>query len=144
MHKKITNIFSILAAAALIAVLFSACSSTTTDFSALLKTPSDYNGKVVTVDAFYFENSNISILAGALTNPPSSKDMVPAPPNIWLSGALPQSVQSQLHPQTATPSGDIEHYAKIRVTGTFQYGGTYGYSNGYTSQIVISSAVYIS
>lgn len=144
MHKKNIRIFSVLAVAALAAAFFSGCASTTTDFSALLKSPADYNGKVVTVGAFYFENSNISVLAGALTNPPSSKDLVPAPPNIWLSGALPQSVRSQLHPQTATPSGDIEHYAKIRVTGTFEYGGAYGYSNGYASQIVVSGANYIS
>jgi len=143
MHKKITSILSILAAAALVAAFFSGCGSST-DFYALLKTPADYNGKVVTVDAFYFENSNISVLAGGFTNPPGSNDLVPAPPNIWLSGTLPQSVQSQLHPQTATPSGDIEHYAKIRVTGTFQYGGTYGYSNGYSYQIVVSGATYVS
>ena len=56
---------------------------------------------------------------------------------------LPADVQTKLYKQIATPSGDTEHYGKIHITGTFEFGGPYGYSNGYTEEVIVTGATYI-
>jgi hypothetical protein len=140
MHNKITKLFSLLTLAAILAVLSAGCGSSAVDISKLLSKPADYNGKVVTFDAFYFSGFEIQVLAAGLTHPPSSKDWVPAPPNIWITGNIPQSVLDQLYKQTGTPSGYDEHYGKMRVTGTFQYGGKYGHMDAYRYQLVATDA----
>jgi hypothetical protein len=146
MHKKFIKIFSILAILALTSVMLPACSGKTDDtlsFDDLIAHADQYNGKVVTFEAFFFYGFEIEALSGGLTHQNNSSLWTPTNPRIWFSGNIPQDVTDRFYTQTDTPSGYPERYGKIRITGTFQYGGAYGHLNAYNYQLVATGAVYL-
>ena len=56
---------------------------------------------------------------------------------IWIeNNAMPGEVYEQLYQQELI--GPIERYGKLRIKGTFEYGGRYGHVGGFTAQIVPS------
>jgi hypothetical protein len=110
-------------------------------FSQLLSQAGNYNGRTVTLDAFYFSGFEISALSGSLG--PSSAGIwriVPVGPLVWVQGGIPQEVLSKLSSQSDTPSGYAEHFGKLRVTGKFESGGKYGHLDSFDYRITVTAA----
>ena len=121
-----------------------ACNGSTGDtdkiltFSELITSADEYNGKTVTVEGFYFSGFEITALAGSLGWAEFEPErIVPQQPLIWTS--LERNIQSELLTQTKTPSGYPEYFGKVRVTGKFETGETYGHMNAYTFKLTVTS-----
>jgi hypothetical protein len=110
-------------------------------FSQLVSQADKYSDKVVTFEAFYFNGFEISALAGVL-EPTSSGNgrIVPTGTLIWVEGGISQELRDQLYIQTVTPSGYPEYFGKLKVTGKFETGASYGHLNAYQYQIAITNA----
>ena len=125
-------------------VLFSSgCGSgtkATVTFEELLAKPEQYNGKTVTVDGFYVNSMEATVLAGSIKFMPSgeSKELTTVGNTIWFAGFLPQKVRDKLYAFTSPGAGQ-QHYAKVRVTGLFEYGGKYGNLFAYRYRVTASS-----
>ena len=146
MHKKLFGIFSAVAILIIMLPSTPACSARSSgglSFDELTSHPADYNAKTVTFEAFVFTGFEISALSSGLTHPAASDRWTPIQPLIWLSGNIPQAVLDRLYTQTQTPSGYDEHYGKIRVTGTFEYGGKYGHLDSYNFRLTATDAMWI-
>ena len=140
-HKKIS--LPVLMVLSLAATLLGACNNDTDrlTFDRLISQADKYNGKTVTLDAFYFTGFEIAALAGAV-GPSTSGPwrIVPTGTLIWVKSGAPQDVYNRMYIQTDTPSGYAEHVGKIRVTGTFETGSKFGHLDAYQYQFSISSA----
>ncbi len=112
----------------------------TLTFSELIARADDYNGKTVTVEGFYFSGFEITALAGVLGQAEFDPERtVPEQPLIW---TMPErGLQSELHTQTKTPSGYPEYFGRVRVTGKFETGETYGHMNAYNYRLTATSTV---
>lgn len=110
-------------------------------FSKLISRADDYNGKTVTLEAFYFSGFEISALCGSVG--PSTSGAWRIVPNgtlIWVEGGISPELQNQLYAQTDTPSGYTEHIGRLKVSGRFETSGHYGHLDAYQYQINITSA----
>jgi len=110
-------------------------------FSQLISQADRYNGKTVTLDAFYFGGWEVSVISESVG--PSSTGVwriVPAGTPVWVEGGISQDLQSKLMGQSDGFSGHTERLGKLRITGRFETGGKYGYLGGYRYQITISKA----
>jgi hypothetical protein len=146
MNTKFSKICAILGVVALMAGVLPACAAGTSGvltLSELTSHPADYNGKIVTFDAFIFTGFEISALSSGLTHPAASDRWTPVQPLIWLSGNIPQTVLDRLYKQSQTPSGYDERYGKIRVTGKFEYGAKYGHLDSYDFRLTATDAAWI-
>jgi len=116
-------------------------SSSSVSFEQLVSDAEKYDGKTVTLDAFYFSGFEISALSGSL-QPASSGEwrIVPSQPLIWIEGGIPEETFNTLFKQTSTPSGYPEYYGKMNVTGIFETGGQYGHLGAYKYQIIVAEA----
>ncbi len=109
----------------------------TLTFSELITGADNYNGKTITVEGFYFSGFEITALAGSLGHAQYDPDrIVPQQPLIWTM--LERGIQAELDTQTDTPSGYPEYFGKVRVTGTFETGETYGHMNAYNYRLTVS------
>jgi hypothetical protein len=110
-------------------------------FSQLISQASKYNGKAVTLEAYYFGGFEISALSEAL-GPSSSAvwRIVPTGTLIWVRGGITQVVTDKLYTQTDTPSGYSEHMGKLKLSGLFETGAKYGQMDSYLYQITITGA----
>jgi hypothetical protein len=109
-------------------------------FSDLISQAEKYNGKTVTLEAFYFSGFEISALSetvGPSTSGPWR--IVPKGTLIWVEGGLSQAVIDRLYRQTTSPSGYAEQIGKLKVTGKFET-GKFGHLDAYQYNITISSA----
>jgi hypothetical protein len=110
-------------------------------FSELIGHPEKYNGKTVTVEGFYFRGFEIVALCGLLGPSQSSPgNQAPDTELVWLEGSLPDAVNSILYEQNDVPTGYPQYFAKIKVTGLFETGSSYGHLNGYKYQLTIYGA----
>jgi hypothetical protein len=112
-------------------------------FDQLISQATEYNGKSVTLNAFYFSGFEISALAGSLESASSGDRFVPAGTLIWVAGGISQELQNGLYTQTDTPSGYPEYFGELTVTGKFETGGAYGHLNAYQYQITITAAALV-
>ncbi len=109
-------------------------------FAQLTGEPGRYNGKTVTVEAFYFSGFEISAIAGSVAPANSGVyRLVPTGPLVWVEGGISQELQNSLYGQTDTPSGYIERIGKLKVTGKFET-GKFGHLDAYQYQINITKA----
>lgn len=109
-------------------------------FSDLIVKADDYNGKKVTVEGFYFSGFEIIALAGSLGHAQYDPErVVPEQPLIWTM--LERGIQQEIYTQTDTPSGYPEYFGKVRVTGEFETGETYGHMNAYKYRLTVTNTV---
>ncbi len=141
LNKK--GILSLVLALALLSAAFNGCGSTeqSVTFSQLISQADKYNGKTVTLEAFYFSGFEISAISESL-GPASSGvwRIVPSGTLVWVKGGISQELQSKLYTQTDSPSGYPERFGKLKVTGIFETGGKYGHLDAYQHQITITNA----
>ncbi len=135
---------SLVLALALPGTIFSGCSTIASDsipFSQLISRADRYNGKTVTLEAFYFSGFEIAALSESV-GPSTSGGwrIAPTGPLVWVEGGIPKELYDELYTQTITPSGYSEHIGRLKVTGEFETGGRYGHLDGYSYQISITSA----
>lgn len=110
-------------------------------FSQLISNADKYNGKTITLEAFYFSGFEISAISESV-GPSTSGDwrIVPTGTLIWVEGGISQELQNKLYTQTTMPSGYAEHLGKLKITGKFETGSQYGHLDAYRYQIFITSA----
>lgn len=136
-------VLSLIISISLICVFVAGCSGTeeSVTFSGLISQPNKYNGKAVTLEAYYFSGFEISALAGSV-GPATSGPwrIVPTGTLIWVASGISQGLIDSLYAQTDAPSGYTERIGKLKVTGNFETGGHYGHLDAYNYQINITSA----
>ncbi|MDD4860284.1 MAG: hypothetical protein PHR56_08830, partial [Dehalococcoidales bacterium] len=142
LNKK--RLLSELLALLLLVVMLNGCGSTadpSVTFSQLISQANKYNGKIVTLEAFYFSGFEISALSESV-GPASSGPwrIVPTGTLIWVEGGIPKEVYDKLYGQTATPSGYTERIGKLKITGKFETGRKYGHLDSYDYKITITGA----
>jgi len=105
--------------------------------SQLLARPIQYNDKIITIEGFYFHGFEVIVLSEKLEySGHTPGHFVPGGKMIWIEGGIPLEVFANLYRQGMM--GPTERYGKVRITGKFQYGGTYGHLGAYTYQITPS------
>jgi len=121
------------------------CSETQTSnaqevtFEQLFTQPNQYDGRSITIEGFYFQGFEVNVLSEKLEySGYASGHLIPKGRMIWIDGGMPQDIYDKLNRQQMM--GPTEHYGKVRITGTFEYGGKYGHLGGYNSQIVPKEA----
>ena len=110
-------------------------------FSQLISQADRYNGKIVTLEAFYFSGFEISALSGSVGPADSGAwRIVPTGTLIWATGNISQELYDQLYAQTFTPSGYTERLGRLKITGKFETGGRYGHLDAYQYRMTVTSA----
>lgn len=110
-------------------------------FSQLISQADRYNGKTVTLEAFYFSGFEISALSESV-GPAGFEPwrIVPTGTLIWATGNVSPELFDQLYAQTFTPSGYTERLGKLKITGKFETGSRYGHLDAYQYRITITDA----
>ena len=104
----------------------------------LFSNPEKYNGKQVTVEAFYFHGFEVIVLSEVLDYSGYAEGhLVPKGRMIWVEGGIPLDVYNRLYQQQMM--GPTERFGRVKVTGKFQCGGKYGHVGGYDYQITPST-----
>ncbi len=125
-----------------------ACNSedvpTVISFASLSENPESYNGKNITIEGYWFDGFEITVLAERL-EPSSFADgnMQPAGIKIWVVGGLSEDVSNRLHLQENNATGYPAHYGKVELTGMLEYGGKYGHLNSYSYRLNISESRWV-
>jgi hypothetical protein len=111
------------------------------DYSQLISQAEKYNGRIVTLEAYYFGGFEISALSGS-AGPASSGPwrIAPSGPLIWVEGGMTQDLLDRMYKQAVVPSGYSEDIGRLMITGKFESGGKYGHLDGYRYQISITKA----
>jgi len=105
-----------------------------TTFAQLIASPSKYNEKQVTFDAFVFLGFEVMALSESLEpSGYSPGHLIPRGKLIWIEGEIPKQVYQQLYPRQIM--GPLERYGKVKLTGRFQSGAKYGHLGGYDYQV---------
>jgi len=103
----------------------------------LFANPGKYNGKTVTLEAFYFHGWETIVLSERVE--PSGYapgHLVPKGRLIWVESGIPKEIYDALYVQQMM--GPAERIGKLKVKGKFEYGGKYGHVGGFDAQIVPS------
>jgi hypothetical protein len=107
----------------------------TVTFDQLFSDPDRFNGKETVLTGFYFHGFETIVLAERMEYTDFAEGHLwPKGRMIWVEGDLVPDVYDQLYTQDMI--GPLERYAKLRVRGRFEHGGTYGHAGGFTDQIV--------
>ena len=126
----------------LIGATLTGCGSTAGNltFDQLVAGAQKYNGKTVTMDAYYFGGFEISALAGSLeTTDSGGWRIIPQQPLIWVEGGISQEIIDRLFKQTTTITGYTEYIGKLTVTGKFET-GKFGHLDAYQYQMTVTKA----
>ena len=125
----------------MIPVMLTSCQTSKTDvreevtFDELFASPSQYDGKEVVLDGYYFAGFETLVIAeGIKYSGYAEGHLIPGGRYIWVEGGLPIGVYDQLYRQDIM--GPEERYGKVRITGVFEYGGAYGHLGGFDCQII--------
>ena len=106
-------------------------------FKQLFVDPDSYNGRLISMEGFYFQGFEIQVITEKLEYSGYAEGhLVPKGRMIWIEGGIPEEVFDRLKQQQML--GPTERYGKVRITGQFDYGGKYGHLGGYDSQLVPS------
>jgi len=104
-------------------------------FDQLLVRPTQFNGRTVSVEGFYFHGFEVIVLCERLDySGYASGHLIPVGEKIWIEGSIPPDVYDNLYQQEMMDP--IEYFGKIRITGKFEHGGKYGHLDAYTCQII--------
>lgn len=110
-------------------------------FSQLISQADRYNGKTVTLEAFYFSGFEISALSGSVGPADSGAwRIVPTGTLVWAVGNISPELYDKLYAQTVTPSGYTERLGRLKITGKFETGGRYGHLDAYQYRMIVTSA----
>lgn len=138
--KPLPSFISIVLLALPIAGLAIGCSETQTNsaqevtFEQLFTRPNQYDGKLITIEGFYFQGFEVNVLCEKLEySGYAPGHLIPKGRMVWVEGVIPQEVFDRLNQQQML--GPTERYGKVRVIGKFEYGGKYGHLGGYNFQI---------
>jgi len=106
-------------------------------FDELFSDPYQYNGKDTILTGFYFHGFETIVLSERMEYTGFAEGHLwPRGHKIWVEGSIPREVYDFLHQQEMM--GPLERYGEVRITGTFEYGGSYGHAGGFAAQIVLS------
>ena len=107
-------------------------------FKQLSSSPEQYDGKEVMVEGFYFDGFEVQVLAETLEYSGDVEGhLVPGGRYVWLEGeGISSEIWGHLYKQSMM--GPEERYGKVIIWGKFEYGGQYGHSGAYNSQITLS------
>jgi len=101
----------------------------------LIAKSSDYNGKKITTQGYYFWNSAIYVLAEGISTEEDGSNPQPVGKIIWMEG-FPPDKSAEL---TIGPNNSFV-WGKVEVTGAFQSGGNFGRDGAYKEFIQAESA----
>jgi hypothetical protein len=106
----------------------------TVTFAGLFTKPESYNEKTITIEGYFWQGWETIVFAEELDYFMSSRRaLAPGGRMMWVEGGIPKDVYDRLYVQSG-PAGD-ERFGKVKVTGTFRYGGKYGHVGGFNAEI---------
>jgi hypothetical protein len=106
-------------------------------FEQLLTDPTQYHGRQITLEGFYFQGFEVVVLSEGLEPSGYAEGhLIPKGRMLWIEGGIPLEIYNRLQEQEMM--GPEEHYGKLKVTGGFEYGGQYGHLGGHDAQITPS------
>jgi len=106
-------------------------------FDQLFSSPKQYHEENVVLEGYYFSGFEVQVIAEKLDYSGYAEGhLVPNGRMIWVEAGIPKVVYDELYKQEMM--GPEERYGKVRLEGEFEYGGKYGHSGEYNSQITPS------
>jgi hypothetical protein len=113
-------------------------------FDELFARPEQYDGKVITLEGYYFHGFEIIVLAEKLESGQDGQgSYLPQGRMLWIDGGIPVAIYDKLQQQQRETGGG-ERYGRVKITGEFSYGGEYGHLGAYTSQITTLQVILLS
>lgn len=120
------------------------CSGEQTDvtFDQLFANPNKYAGRQVSIEGYYYHGFETIVMSERLDYSGYAEGhLIPKGLMLWIEGGIPEEVFDGLQQQMMGP---VERYGKLRITGTFEYGGKYGHLGQFEYQIKPSQVELIS
>ena len=106
-------------------------------FDQLFSDPEIYNNRNITIEGFYLYDFEHEVLSERLEYPKYKEDLFPLMEReIWVSGKMPKEVYDALCVHSF-----VWRYGKVRMTGKFEYGESYGHLGGWSMQITPTKTV---
>ena len=111
-------------------------------FEQLFLAPDRYNGKDIIIEGYYYQGWETIVLSEKLVySGHAPGHLIPEGKMLWIEQGVPREIYDGAYQQQMM--GPLERYAKIRVTGKFEYGGKYGHVGGFDSQIIPSAVGFV-
>jgi hypothetical protein len=105
-----------------------------TSFEELFSDPARYDGRTVTLEAYFYQGFETIVLSERLDDSGYAVGhLVPKGRMIWVEGGIPRPVYDAL--QVQSMMGPDERFGKVSVTGVFNFGGDYGHLGRFDHQI---------
>lgn len=103
-------------------------------FGELFARPENYNEKNITIEGYFFQGWETIVFSEELDYFLSSqRALAPGGRMMWVEGGIPKDIYDRLHTQQSP--GPEERFGRVKVTGTFRYGGSYGHLGGFKAEI---------
>lgn len=107
-------------------------------FEQLFLAPDRYNGKDIIIEGYYYQGWETIVLSEELVySGHAPGHLIPEGKMLWIENGVPKEIYDGAYQQQMM--GPLERYAKVRVTGKFEYGSKYGHVGGFDSQIIPSA-----
>ena len=105
-------------------------------FDELLSDPDRYEGEVISLDGFFFDGFETTVLSEMMEYSGfADGHLWPKGQMIWIeNNPILSEIYGQFFEQTMI--GPTERYGKLRIEGRFDYGARYGHAGGFVAQIV--------
>ena len=139
-HTLRKTLYCLIISIGLIALLVSGCTNQNSDqdnevtFEQLFSNPSQYSGKDITLEGFFFLGFEIMVISEELHYSGYAEGhLTPSDRMIWIEGGVPTNIYNNLYEQNMM--GPLERYGKVLIKGIFEYDGQYGHLGAYEFQI---------
>jgi len=111
-------------------------------FEQLFLTPEKYNGLDILIEGYYYQGWETIVLSEDLVySGKAPGHLIPSGKMLWIENGVPREIYDSAYQQQMM--GPLEHYAKVRIKGKFEYGGKYGHLGGFDSQIIPSEVALV-
>jgi len=111
-------------------------------FEQLFLAPEQYSGKDIVIEGYYYQGWETIVLCEELVySGKAPGHLIPKGKMLWIENGVPREIYDSAYQQQMM--GPLEHYAKVRIKGKFEYGGKYGHLGGFDSQIIPSEVALV-
>ncbi|MFC1980338.1 hypothetical protein ACFLVS_05810 [Chloroflexota bacterium] len=109
-------------------------------FEQLFLAPDQYSGKDIVIEGYYYQGWETIVLSEKLVySGYAPGHLIPDGEMLWIEQGVPKEIYDNAYQQQMM--GPLERYAKVRITGKFEYGGKYGHLGGYDQQITPTETI---
>ena len=111
-------------------------------FEQLFSALEEYSGKDIVIEGYYYQGWETIVLCEELVySGKAPGHLIPNGKMLWIENGVPREIYDSAFQQQMM--GPLERYAKVRIEGTFEYGGKYGHLGGFDSQVIPSEVALV-